>query len=69
MSDNGDDMEEFHMDKWMHDLGLSDGGKKKLETAEIKDEMAITLLDEINLLMVKLAPGDFVKFRRGQVDL
>jgi hypothetical protein len=69
MSDNGDDMEDFHMDKWMHDVGLCVGGKNKLESAEIKDEMAITLLDEITLLTVKLAPGDFVKFRRGQVDL
>jgi hypothetical protein len=69
MSDPGDDMEDFSMDKWMYELGISDGGKKKLETAEIRDEQSIILLDEITLLTVKLALGDFVKFRRGQVDL
>ena len=69
MSEEENEMEDFSIDKWIYDLGILESGKKKLETADIKDEQAIILLDEITLLTVKLAPGDFIKFHRGQVDL
>jgi hypothetical protein len=67
MSDS--EMEEFSFEKWIADLGISAAGCKKLEIAEVRDESAITLMDDITLSTVKLATGDQVKFRRGQLDL
>jgi hypothetical protein len=63
------EMEEFSFEKWIAELGISAGGCKKLEVAEVRDESAISLMDEITLSTVKLAAGDQVKFRRGQVEL
>ena len=59
-------MEEFNATEWFTVAGISEGGQKKLLTAEIKDEASIEYLDEVTLQLVKLAPGDFVKFRKSR---
>jgi hypothetical protein len=59
-------MEEFDVTAWMVKAAISIGGQKKLEVAEIKDELSIELLDEVTLASIKLAPGDAIKFRKAQ---
>jgi hypothetical protein len=59
-------MEDFEIGEWFTAAGISEAGQKKLLTAEIKDEAAIELLDNETLQLVKLAPGDFVKFRKSR---
>ena len=59
-------MAEFNATEWFTVAGISEGGQKKLLTAEINDEASIEFLDEAILQLVKLAPGDFVKFRRAR---
>jgi hypothetical protein len=59
-------MTDFDMDLWFAEAGISDGGRKKLLAAEVKDEVVIEELDDDTLLSIKLAPGDYVKFRRAQ---
>ena len=58
--------EEFELAIWSKEIGISDNGTKKLTTAEVKDELAITLLEPDEIAAVKLAPGDLAKFRYGQ---
>jgi hypothetical protein len=59
-------MTDFDMDLWFIDAGISDGGRKKLLAAEVKDEVVIEELDDDTLLSIKLAPGDYLRFRRAQ---
>jgi hypothetical protein len=61
-----DEDKEFSFAQWISLNAISDVGRRKLEMAEIKDEASIMLIDEVTLTTVKLAAGDFVKFKRGQ---
>ena len=58
--------EEFDIGIWCKEVGISDNGAKKLLTAEVRDDLAITLLEPDEIAAVKLAPGDLAKFRYGQ---
>jgi hypothetical protein len=59
-------MTDFDIDLWFIEARISDGGRKKLLPAEVKDEVVIEELDDDTLLTIKLAPGDYVKFRKAQ---
>jgi hypothetical protein len=58
--------EAFDITAWCREVGISENGAKKLQTAEVKDELAVSLLESEELASVKLAPGDLGKFRYGQ---
>jgi hypothetical protein len=58
--------EEFDVAAWCKEVGISEGGAKKLLSAEVRDDLAITLLEAEDIAAVKLAPGDLAKFRYGQ---
>ena len=58
--------EEFDIGTWCKEVGISENGAKKLLTAEVRDDLAITLLETEEIAAVKLAPGDLAKFRYGQ---
>jgi hypothetical protein len=62
-------MDDFNVDTWMSEAGISEKGRKKLSDAEISDEISIEFMDKETLLSVRLAPGDFVRFSRAQVLL
>jgi hypothetical protein len=64
-----DEDEEFSFVDWIASTAISNAGMRKLETAEIKDESAILFMDDVTLLTVKLAAGDYVKFKRAQSEL
>jgi hypothetical protein len=59
-------MSDFDMDLWLIEAGISDAGRKKLYAAEVKDEYVIEEMDDETLLSIKLAPGDYLRFRRAQ---
>jgi hypothetical protein len=59
-------MDEFDIDIWIAEAGLSDKAKKKLLDAEIGDEVAVRYIDDETLLSVKLSAGDYVRFKRAQ---
>jgi hypothetical protein len=59
-------MTEFSMDSWFAGVGISEAGQKKLLAAEVKDAVVIEELDDTTLLTIKLAAGDYVKFRKAQ---
>ena len=63
---DGEKEVEFSFAEWISVNAISEPGKRNLGVAEIKDEQAIMLMDSPTLLTVKLAAGDFVKFKRGQ---
>jgi hypothetical protein len=58
--------EEFDLTVWCKEVGISDGGAKKLAAAEVRDDLAICLLESEDSAAIKLAPGDSAKFRFGQ---
>jgi hypothetical protein len=58
--------EVFDITAWCREVGISENGAKKLQTAEVRDDLAVTLLEAEDIASVKLAPGDLVKFRHGQ---
>ena len=65
--ETGPDMTEaFDITVWCKEVGISENGAKKLQTAEIKDDLAVSLLEAEDIASVKLAPGDLVKFRYAQ---
>jgi hypothetical protein len=58
--------EEFDIAVWCKQVGISENGAKKLLTAEVRDDLAISLLEAEDVASIKLAPGDLVKFRYAQ---
>jgi hypothetical protein len=63
------DKEEFETAAWCKEVGISESGAKKLLAAEVRDDLAITLLETEDVAAIKLAPGDLAKFRYGQAIL
>ena len=47
--------EEFDIAVWCKQVGISENGAKKLLTAEVRDDLAISLLEAEDVASIKLA--------------